>query len=54
MKQMTFAALGFGRFATTTRKAVFLKEMDKVVPWARLCALIEPHYPKAGNGRPPI
>jgi IS5 family transposase len=54
MKQMTFAALGFGRFAKTTRKAVFLEEMDKVVPWARLCALIEPHYPKAGNGRPPI
>ena len=54
MKQMTFAALGFGRYAKTTRKATFLGEMDKVVPWARLCALIAPHYPKAGNGRPPI
>jgi IS5 family transposase len=25
-----------------------------VVPWSELCALIEPFYPKAGNGRPPI
>ena len=28
--------------------------MDRVVPWAELCALIGPVYPKAGNGRPPI
>jgi hypothetical protein len=24
------------------------------VPWKKLCTLIEPHYPKAGNGRPPV
>jgi transposase, IS5 family len=24
------------------------------VPWSALCALIEPFYPKPGNGRPPI
>ena len=28
--------------------------MERVVPWAELVALIEPHYPKVGNGRPPI
>ena len=28
--------------------------MDTIVPWAELCAVIEPHYPKAGKGRPPI
>jgi IS5 family transposase len=28
--------------------------MERVVPWSELCALIEPFYPKAGNGRPPI
>ena len=22
--------------------------------WAELCSVIEPHYPKAGNGRPPV
>ena len=32
----------------------FLAEMDAVIPWARLLALIEPHYPKAGNGRQPL
>ena len=25
-----------------------------MVPWKKLCALIEPHYPKTGNGRPPV
>lgn len=28
--------------------------MNSIVPWADLCAVIEPHYPKRGNGRPPI
>jgi IS5 family transposase len=28
--------------------------METLVPWAHFCALIEPHYPKAGNGRPPV
>lgn len=28
--------------------------MEALVPWDEFCALIEPHYPKAGNGRPPI
>jgi hypothetical protein len=23
-----------------------LEEMEQVVPWGELCALIEPHYPK--------
>ena len=27
--------------------------MDQVIPWKQLIALIEPHYPKAGNGRRP-
>src|SRR5271167_2283999 len=31
-----------------------LEEMEQVVPWGELCALIEPHYPKVGNGRPPV
>jgi hypothetical protein len=39
-----------------TRREQFLAEMDAVVPWMRLQALIEPHYPKAGlkGGRPPM
>src|SRR5262245_14390294 len=54
MKQLTLAAVGFERYAKTTRRAAFLAEMERVVPWLALCALIEPFYPKPGNGRPPI
>ena len=54
MRQTTFATTGFDRYAKTTRRAAFLAEMDKIVPWTRLCAVIAPYYPKAGNGRPPI
>ena len=45
---------GFERYSKKTRRAVFLEEMEQVVPWKKLCALIAPHYPKAGNGRPPV
>ena len=54
MKQMSLARGGFERYGKTTRRAAFLAEMDRVVPWAQLCALIEPHYPKAGRGRHPV
>jgi IS5 family transposase len=45
---------GFERYSKKTRRALFLEEMDRVVPWGKLCALIEAHYPKAGNGRQPV
>jgi transposase, IS5 family len=45
---------GFEQYTKKTRRAVFLEEMEQVVPWRELCALIEPHYPKPGQGRPPI
>jgi IS5 family transposase len=45
---------GFERYTRKTRRQVFLEEMEQVVPWRELCALIEPHYPKPGNGRPPV
>jgi IS5 family transposase len=53
MRQATLASVGFERFDKTTRRAAFLAEMDQVVPWKDLCQLIEPVYPKPGNGRPP-
>jgi hypothetical protein len=37
-----------------TRRERFLAEMDAVIPWPRLVRLIEPHYPKAGQGRQPL
>src|SRR5215468_5355081 len=54
MKQVTLATVGFERYAKTTRRTAFLAEMERVVPWPALCALIEPFYPKPGNGRPPV
>ncbi len=55
MKQLSLAETGFlPKAGKQTRKAVFLAEMETVVPWSRLEALIEPHYPKKGNGRPPM
>ena len=54
MKQMTFAtSKGFEAHGRATRKAEFLARMEALVPWEAFCALIEPHYPKAGSGRPP-
>jgi IS5 family transposase len=54
MKQTTLAVSGFEKHSRATRKAEFLARMETLMPWAEFCALIEPHYPKAGNGRPPI
>src|ERR1700674_3493449 len=55
MKQRTLAMMtGFEQYTRKTRRAIFLEEMEQVVPWRELCALVEPHYPKAGNGRPPV
>ena len=52
--QRTFAALAWQGKGKVTRRERFLAEMDAVIPWRRLLALIEPHYPKAGNGRQPL
>jgi len=44
----------FEKYARKSRREEFLNVMEVVVPWQELEALIEPHYPKAGNGRQPI
>ena len=53
MDQRSFAESGFERKTKTTRRQSFLAEMDAVVPWSRLIAVVEAHYPKAGRGRRP-
>ncbi len=55
-KQMTFASLAHASKKKVTRREKFLAEMDAVVPWVRLLALIAPYYPKMGTkgGRPAI
>jgi transposase, IS5 family len=58
MKQQTLAMAadqsGYEQYRKPTRRDEFLATMEAIVPWSALCEVIEPHYPKAGNGRPPI
>ena len=51
MKQV---ALGLKLDIKKTRKREFLAQMEKVVPWDDLVALIAPYYPEGRNGRPPF
>ncbi len=54
-QQQTLAmAAGFEKHAKRTRRVEFLSQMEVVVSWRELVAEIEPFYPKAGNGRPPV
>ncbi len=52
--QRTFAGLAYSDKKKVTRRERFLAEMNTVMPWAELTALIAPHYPRphAGAGRP--
>lgn len=52
MKQTSFASAEYAGKKSQTRRERFLAEMNTVVPWARLEALIEPHYPKSGKVGP--
>lgn len=55
MRQQTLAAqTGFEKYGRKSKRERFLDEMEQVVPWAELEALIEPHYPNGENGRPPV
>ena len=51
MKQ---TSLGLGQSSKRTRRRVFLEEMDRVVPWSELVALISPYMPEGRRGRPPF
>ncbi len=53
-EQTTFASMAWSHKGKVTRRERFLAEMNAVIPWQRLVALIEPHYPKSGRGRPPM
>ena len=53
-KQMALMGSGFQKHSKTTRRAQFLADMERVVPWTELCALVEPVYPKGEGGRPAV
>jgi transposase, IS5 family len=57
MKQQTLAMAqdqGFEQYRKPTRRDQFLDTMNRIMPWAALGAVVEPCYPKPGNGRPPV
>ena len=59
MKQQTLAiaadqGAGYEQHRKPTRPDEFLTTVNTIVPWADLCEVVEPHYPKVGNGGPPI
>ena len=55
MRQATFSGAGFDKYRKQTRKERFLDDMEKIIPWAELSAVIEPFYPKPqGAGRRPV
>jgi len=51
LKQQSFSSLEQAHKKKQTKREIFLGEMDAVVPWARLEALISPHYTKPRKGR---
>jgi len=52
-QQLSFADSEYRHKRHRTRKEKFLSRMDKLMLWARLEAVVEPFYPKPGNGRRP-
>ena len=45
---------GLEQYRKPTKRDTFLATMQQIVHWRELCSVIEPHHPKAGNGRPTI
>lgn len=50
---MTFSDLRWPK-ARRSRLQLLLANLDRGVDWFSLTRQIEPHYPKAGNGRQPV
>ena len=53
--QQRFASQSsFAKYGRKSKRELFLDQMNQVVPWSELLGLVEPVYPKAGNGRQPV
>ena len=53
--QQTLASqASFEKHSRKSKRELFLDQMEQVVPWAELLALVGPYYPKTGNGRQPV
>jgi IS5 family transposase len=54
IQQTLSSQTSFEKHGRKSKRELFLDHMEQVVPWSELLALVEPHYPKAGNGRQPV
>jgi IS5 family transposase len=55
VRQQTLAAqASFEKYGRKSKREQFLDEMEQIVPWGELQGLVEAHYPKGENGRPPV
>lgn len=52
-KQVSFTEIEYGQRQRMTKREVFLKEMDELIPWEECVAMIAPYYPSGKRGRPP-
>src|ERR1700739_411216 len=55
VRQITFGSqASCEKNGRKSKREQFLETMEQIVPWAELQGLVEPHYPKGENGRPPV
>ena len=54
MKQQTFADIEYSNRRRTTKKELFLQQMNEIIPWDHWVKIIEPYYPTGKRGRPPV
>lgn len=52
-KQMSFTEMEYSQRQRATKRDIFLKEMDELIPWEECVAMIAPYYPSGRRGRPP-
>ena len=52
--QRTFASMAWNAKGKVTRREQFLAEMEAVMPWAELLAVVRPHYSNGEMGRKPV
>ena len=50
MKQLDLTNVWLMKRSKKTCKEQFLEVMDIIIPWGRMLAVIEPHYPKVVRG----
>jgi IS5 family transposase len=53
-QQGSFSQAEYASKKKQTRRDKFLAEMERVVPWPRLVARLQPLYPKGERGGPPV